>query len=149
MKLERHAKIKELLETGNIETQEDLANALKAEGIKVTQATVSRDIKELMLIKVPSVDGHYRYALPSVTNPNVPPERITRVFKDSVTNILSSLCMVVLHTHPGTASAVAYAVDYMQWPEVLGTIAGDDTVFIAVADKPDVDALVKRIEAYV
>lgn len=148
MKSKRHAKIKEIIETGHIETQDDLANALSAEGIEVTQATVSRDIKELMLVKVPDVNGHYRYALPSVPTANVPPERITRVFRDSVIDVLGSLCMVVLRTHPGTASSVAYAIDYMKWQEVLGSIAGDDTVFVAVADKAAVEMLIKRIQAY-
>lgn len=148
MKLKRHAKIKEIIETGKIETQEDLANALRSEGIEVTQATVSRDIKEMMLMKVPDANGRYRYALPTAPASNVPPERITRVFRESVTNVLSSLCMVVLRTHPGTASSVAYAIDYMQWPEVLGTIAGDDTVFVAVADKPAVDSLMSRLASY-
>ena len=148
MKLKRHAKIKEIIETGYIETQEDLASALSAEGIEVTQATVSRDIKEMKLIKVPDAKGHYRYALPSVTTNNVPPERITKVFRESITAVKASLCMVVLRTHPGTASSVAYAVDYMQWPEVLGTIAGDDTVFVAAVDKAAVEALVERLEAY-
>lgn len=149
MKLERHAKIREIIETGNIETQEDLANALRAEKIEVTQATVSRDIKEMMLVKVPTSNGRYRYAMPSAPSNNVPPERITRVFRDSVTGVLASLCMVVLRTHPGTAASVAFAVDYMHWPEVLGSIAGDDTVFVAVADKTAVDALIKRLEDYI
>lgn len=148
MKLERHAKIREIIETGNIETQEDLANALRTEKIEVTQATVSRDIKEMMLVKIPTSNGRYRYAMPSTTSSNVPPERITRVFRESVTDILASLCMVVLRTHPGTAASVAYAVDFMHWPEVLGSIAGDDTVFIAAADKEAVNALIKHIEAY-
>ncbi|MCQ2373052.1 MAG: arginine repressor [Phascolarctobacterium sp.] len=148
MKLERHAKIREIIETGNIETQEDLANALRTEKIEVTQATVSRDIKEMMLVKIPTSNGRYRYAMPSTPSSNVPPERITRVFRESVTDILASLCMVVLRTHPGTAASVAYAVDFMHWPEVLGSIAGDDTVFIAAADKEAVNALIKHIEAY-
>jgi len=148
MKLKRHAKIKEIIETENIETQEDLANALREEGIEVTQATVSRDIKEMMLMKVPDANGRYHYALPSTPANNLPPERITRVFREAVTNVLCSMCMVVLRTHPGTASSVAYAIDYMQWPEVLGTIAGDDTVFVAVADKPSVDGLINRLESY-
>lgn len=148
MKLERHAKIREIIETGNIETQEDLANALRAEKIEVTQATVSRDIKEMMLVKIPTSNGRYRYAMPSTPSSNVPPERITRVFRESVTDVLASLCIVVLRTHPGTAASVAYAVDFMHWPEVLGSIAGDDTVFIAAADKEAVNALIKHIEAY-
>lgn len=148
MKLERHAKIREIIETGNIETQEDLANALRTEKIEVTQATVSRDIKEMMLVKIPTSNGRYRYAMPSTPSSNVPPERITRVFRESVTDVLASLCMVVLRTHPGTAASVAYAVDFMHWPEVLGSIAGDDTVFIAAADKEAVNALIKHIEAY-
>lgn len=147
MKLKRHTKIKEIIETGKIETQEDLANALKAEGIEVTQATVSRDIKEMMLVKVPDGNGSYHYALPSVPTNNVPPERITRVLHDSVLDVLPGVGMVVVRTHPGTAASVAYALDYMQWPEVLGTIAGDDTVFVAAADQTGVEALVVRLEA--
>lgn len=148
MKLKRHAKIKEIIEANKIETQEDLANALRREGIEITQATVSRDIKELKLMKVPDANGRYHYALPTNPTNNVPPERITRVLKEAVTNVLSSLCMVVLRTHPGMASSVAYALDYMQWPEVLGTIAGDDTVFVAVADKQAVEKFMARLDNY-
>ena len=148
MKVKRHAKIKEIIETGVIETQEDLANALSSEGIAVTQATVSRDIKELMLVKVPDAQGRYRYALPAVQAQPVPSERITRVFRESVIAVLPSMCMVVLRTHPGTASSVGFAVDYMHWEEVLGSIAGDDTVFIATADQKGVECLLQHLKEY-
>lgn len=146
MKINRHAKIKEIISRQKIETQEDLANALGAAGIIVTQATVSRDIKELMLVKVPDSNGHYHYAVPKENTGKVPTERLLYTLRDSVTDVRSSLCMVVLHTHPGTASPVAFAIDNMHWPEVLGTIAGDDTVFIAAEDKAAVDALMARLD---
>lgn len=147
MKLNRHAKIREILGKQKIETQEDLANALGAMGIEVTQATVSRDIKEMMLVKVPDSNGHYHYALPKESSSNnVSSERLLHTLKSSVTAVHASLCMVVLRTHPGTAASVAYVVDYLHWPEVLGTIAGDDTVFIAAADQEGVKALLRRLD---
>ena len=75
-------------------------------------------------------------------------ERLERTFHDSIVNVRSSDNMVVIHSLPGTAQAVAFAVDYMKWPEILGTIAGDDTVFIALANKDGVAALLKRLKEY-
>lgn len=146
MKINRHAKIKEIISKQKIETQEELANALSAIGIEVTQATVSRDIKELMLVKVPGPKGHYYYGMPKANTTNMPTERLLYTLRDSIIDVLPSMCMVVLRTHPGTAAPVAYAVDNMHWPEVLGTIAGDDTVFVATADRSGVDALLNRLD---
>ena len=146
MKMTRHAKIKEIIDKNKVETQEDLAAALRAEGIEVTQATVSRDIKELMLVKVPDANGQYHYAYPKEHNMLLTPGRLERTFQDSIIGILVSQCMVVIHTLPGTAQAVAYAVDYMKWEEVLGTIAGDDTVFVALEDAEGVKAFLKRFK---
>lgn len=148
MKVNRHAKIKEIIDQHKIETQEDLASALRARGIDVTQATVSRDIKELMLVKVPDANGHYHYAYPKEHNMMLTPERLERTFQDSITSVRHSDSMVVVRTLPGTAQAVAFAVDYMKWPEVLGSIAGDDTVFLACENKKDVLALVARFDRY-
>ena len=148
MKVNRHAKIKEIIDQHKIETQEDLAAALRAKGIDVTQATVSRDIKELMLVKVPDANGHYHYAYPKEHNMMLTPERLERIFQDSITSVRHSDSMVVVSTMPGTAQSVAFAVDYMKWPEVLGSIAGDDTVFLACENKKDVLSLVNRFERY-
>ncbi|MBQ1182276.1 MAG: arginine repressor [Phascolarctobacterium sp.] len=146
MKMTRHAKIKEIIDKNKVETQEDLAAALRAEGIEVTQATVSRDIKELMLVKVPDANGQYHYAYPKEHNMLLTPGRLERTFQDSIIGIRVSQCMVVIRTLPGTAQAVAYAVDYMKWEEVLGTIAGDDTVFVALENAEGVKAFLKRFK---
>jgi transcriptional regulator of arginine metabolism len=128
----RLSRIKELVEHNIIETQEDLAEALRKEGIDITQATVSRDIKELMLIKAPVGDGRYRYALPKEQNTIFSHSRMSRMFQDSVVAIDSSDNIIVLKTMPGTAQAVAAAIDNTKWPEILGTVAGDDTIFMVV-----------------
>lgn len=148
MKMTRHAKIKEIIDNHKIETQEDLAAALRSEGIDVTQATVSRDIKELMLVKVPDANGHYHYAYPKDHGMLLTVERLERTFHDSIVSIRSSDCMVVIRTMPGTAQAVAFALDYMKWPEILGTIAGDDTVFVALENKEGVLSLLRRLKEY-
>lgn len=149
MKMTRHAKIKEIIDKNKIETQEDLAAALRSEGIEVTQATVSRDIKELMLVKVPDANGHYHYAYPKEHNMLLTPGRLERTFQDSIVSVKATDNMVVVRTLPGTAQAVAYAIDYMKWPEILGTIAGDDTVFIAVANKEGIGILMHRFKDHI
>lgn len=146
MKMTRHAKIKEIIDKNKVETQEELATALRNEGIEVTQATVSRDIKELMLVKVPDANGHYHYAYPKEHNMLLTPGRLERTFQDSIIGLRATQCFVVIRTLPGTAQAVAYAVDYMKWPEILGTIAGDDTVFVAVEDQEGVKTLISRFK---
>ena len=146
MKMTRHAKIKEIIDKNKVETQEELAAALRDQGIEVTQATVSRDIKELMLVKVPDADGNYHYAYPKEHNMLLTPGRLERTFQDSIIGVRASQWLVVIRTLPGTAQAVAYAVDYMKWPEILGTIAGDDTVFVALADQEGVQTLMNRFK---
>lgn len=144
MKGLRHGKIKEIIDQQVMETQEDLAAALREHGIDVTQATVSRDIKELMLIKVPTGDGRYRYAFPSEQGVVLSQARMERIFQDSVISILSSENLVIIRTLPGTAQAVAYTIDYVRWSEILGTIAGDDTIFVAATSKSEVEVLLNK-----
>lgn len=131
-KQERHQLIRNLVETKNIETQEELANALKESGIRVTQATVSRDIKELMLVKVSDMRGGYRYAFPKERNYLMSSDQLERLVRNSVISVRSGGNLVVLHTLPGTAQGVAFAIDSMKWVGVMGTVAGDDTIFVAV-----------------
>lgn len=145
MKRYRYNKIKEIVQSQSIETQEELANALLAEGIEVTQATVSRDIKELMLIKIPTGDGHYRYALSPEENVVLSRSRINRLFQDSIIRVDSALNQIVLHTIPGSASAVAFSVDHAKWSEVIGTLAGDDTILLICHSVEEVDSVLKRI----
>ena len=144
MKGIRHGKIKEIIEHSKIETQEDLAAALRHDGIEVTQATVSRDIKELMLIKVPDAEGNYHYAFPKEHNMLLTPGRLERTFQDSIIGMRASENLVVVRSLPGTAQSVAYAIDYMKWPEVLGTVAGDDTILVAVDSKDNTVTFMER-----
>lgn len=145
MKRYRYNKIKEIVQSRSIETQEELANALMEEGIEVTQATVSRDIKELMLIKIPTGDGHYRYALSPEENVLLSRSRINRLFQDSITRVEFALNQVVLHTLPGSAQAVAFAIDHAKWSEIIGTLAGDDTILLIARSEADVQDVLKRI----
>lgn len=147
MKGLRHAKIKQIIEHQVIDTQEELADALRKNNIDVTQATVSRDIKELMLIKVPTGDGRYRYAFPPENNVIFSQSRMARTFQDAIVNIDSSENIIVLKTLPGTAQAVAYTIDYVKWPEVLGTVAGDDTIFVVVKPSDAVDKIIAKFQA--
>jgi transcriptional regulator of arginine metabolism len=124
----RHLKILELISTRPIRTQEELADALTALGWEVTQSSVSRDIAALRLIKV---DGAYRRPLPRV--PRKDPDE-ERVGQGVLTMETAGDALVVLHTPPGEANHVAVAVDRLAWPDVLGSIAGDDTIFLAVKD---------------
>ena len=141
MKRYRIMKIKEIIQSQIIETQEELANALKKEGIIVTQATVSRDIKDLMLL-----NGHYRYALPS-EKPNVMSKSHTAIlFQEAVIRIDSAMNMVVLHTLPGSASSVAFAIDHSRTEEVIGTLAGDDTVLLILKTPEDVPVMIKKLQ---
>ena len=124
----RHLKILELISTRAIHTQEELAEALASEGWEVTQSSVSRDIAALRLVKA---GGAYRRAT-AVATPVDPDER--RIAEGVLTVERAGEALVVLHTPPGEANRVAVAVDRLAWPDVVGTIAGDDTIFLAVKD---------------
>lgn len=147
MKTHRQARVKEIVERVVIRTQDELAEALRSEGIDVTQATVSRDIKEMMLVKVPTGDGGYRYAFPAEQNVTVSAARLEKTFQDSVLSVNSSGNIVVLRTLPGTAQAVAYVLDNIRWPEIIGTVAGDDTIFLVVKPEKAVQVVLDRFES--
>lgn len=144
----RQAVIKNIIETQIIETQEDLADALRQQRIKVTQATVSRDIKEMMLIKVPTGDGRYRYAYPMQNAVIFTEERMQRLFQDTVIHCDYSENIVVVKTLPGGANTVASALDHANWPEVLGTVAGDDNIFIIVKPKSAAKTVTERLSSF-
>jgi len=124
----RHLKILELISTRVMRTQEELAEALAAQGWDVTQSSVSRDIAALRLVKV---DGAYRRPSRGPT-PNDPDE--LRIAEGVLTTDPAGDALVVLHTPPGEANRVAVAIDRLAWPDIIGTIAGDDTIFLAVKD---------------
>lgn len=136
MKGHRHALILEAIRQRLISTQSELTEYLRERGVEVTQATVSRDIKDLRLVKVAAGDGGYRYAVP----PDRPDEdarlRARRILAEFVTGVDSSENLIMLKTPPGSAQTVAAAMDALRWPDVLGTVAGDDSVLVVVRVAP-------------
>lgn len=132
-KYARQSKILELIENNEIETQEDLADYLKKIGIDVTQATVSRDIRELRLVKVLAKSGKYRYAAMG-QNVEGTTDRLIKIFKNSIVSVEIAGHLLVIKTLPGAAQISGSAVDSLGIEEIVGTIAGDDTIFIAVSD---------------
>ncbi|WP_099158459.1 transcriptional regulator AhrC/ArgR [Virgibacillus ndiopensis] len=128
-KIQRHIKIRELITENEIETQDELVDRLKSLGYNVTQATVSRDIKELHLVKVPSVSGTYKYSLPADQRFN-PLEKLKRLIMDAFVKIDHANHFIILKTLPGNAHAVGVLIDNLDWDEIMGTICGDDTCLI-------------------
>jgi len=129
MKLARHAKILEIINSQDIETQEELAEELKKSGMNVTQATVSRDIKELKLIKVLSETGKYKYATITHTE-SFMSNKLVNIFTQTVINVETIENFVVVRTISGSASAAAEAIDSLNFDGIAGTLAGDNTIFV-------------------
>ncbi|MEA4816484.1 MAG: arginine repressor [Lachnospiraceae bacterium] len=144
MKIARHAKILELIENNVIETQSELADKLKSLGYDVTQATVSRDIRELKLTKIASENGHQRYSALG-TNDSEVSERLIRVFKEAVLKIDYAQNIIVVKTLEGMGMAVGVALDNMKNSEILGTIAGDDTVFCIVRSHQQATMIIEKL----
>ena len=145
MKNARQTAILSIIEQYDVETQEDLAGRLKDMGIVVTQATVSRDIKELRLLKVLSGSGGYKYATADKAEHGLS-ERFVRMFRDSVLSINFAGNIVVVKTLAGSASAAAEAIDSMHLPEILGTMAGDNTILVIVQNEAEAAQAVKRFQ---
>lgn len=141
----RYAKIREIIQNQVIETQEELAEALLREGIEVTQATISRDIKEMMLIKVPDDNGRYRYAVSPEEAALLAKSRYAPLFQGAVTNINYSGNLLVIQTMPGAAQAVAFVLDNTEIESIIGTIAGDDTILVVLAEGADAAAAKERL----
>lgn len=129
MKVTRHAKILEIINNHDVETQEELAERLKKNGMNVTQATVSRDIKELKLIKVLADSGKYKYATIMHTESQLS-NKLVSIFSQTVLQVESVDNFVVLRTISGSASAAAEAIDSLSFDGIAGTIAGDNTIFV-------------------
>lgn len=134
MKAKRHAKILELIESYAIDTQEELQNRLQECGFKVTQATVSRDIKELRLIKIASSNGGYKYSIAESEQDSGFVPRVRNIFRECVIKVDVAQNLVVIKTITGMANAAAFALDTMKISEIVGTIAGDDNVLIILRD---------------
>lgn len=144
MKSKRQNEIIEIISTADIETQEELAATLRERGYPITQATVSRDIRELRLIKVTSKSGGYKYAKP-VRHEVAVSERLTRILADSLIHVEAAANLVVVKTLSGSANVAAEALDNLGWAEIIGTIAGDNTIFIAAKSNDEADIITARI----
>lgn len=146
LKSRRHRLILQIIRETPIGTQEELAQALQREGVQVTQATVSRDIRELQLVKVPSPDGGYQYAVPEDASPAHTRERLARVLRDCLVDIDFSENLIVVKTLTGTAPAAAEAIDRMGWPQIIGSVAGDNTVLVVVRPREAVPEVIRRLQ---
>ncbi|WDC83796.1 arginine repressor [Caloramator sp. mosi_1] len=143
MKISRHAKILEIINNKEIETQEELVDELRKIGMDVTQATVSRDIKELKLIKVLTKDGKYKYAS-MAQGDNYLTEKLVSIFSQTVLTIDYVNNMIVLKTLSGSTSAAAEAIDTLRWDGIVGTIAGDNTIFVMARSNEKAEELVAK-----
>ena len=145
MKVNRHAKIVELINKYQIETQEELAERLNQVGFHVTQATVSRDIRDLKLTKVPAENGKQKYAVLESGNTAMV-EKYIRILRDGFVSMDMAQNILVIKTVSGMAMAVGAALDAMKWTELVGCIAGDDTVMCAVRSVDDTILLMEKIK---
>ena len=141
----RQRAILDIIAEKDIETQFDLIRELNERGVKSTQATVSRDIKELRLYKELTGSDTYRYASPAADAPNNS-ERLRKIFRESLTSCVCAENIVVIKTLPGLASAACSALDKMSIEDMAGTIAGDDTAFIAMLSRESAKKLCRMIE---
>lgn len=144
MKRERHEVVVELINKYDIETQEELAAYLRKEGFDVTQATVSRDIRELKLSKIPMGDGRQKYAVVSHSDHYLS-DKYIRVLRDGFVSMDMAQNILVVKTVSGMAMAVAAALDAMKLKEIVGSIAGDDTIMMAVRTVEDTETVMAKI----
>ena len=145
MKSKRHEKILEIIKQKDIETQEELAEELKKSGFDVTQATVSRDIKNLKLLKMQSVAGRYKYVVPTKESSNIT-DKLTNILNNAVVHVENVDKIVVVKTFTGGASAAAEAIDSLDFENIAGTVAGDNTIFILVRSLKGAEELVTEIQ---
>lgn len=144
-KYTRQTKILELISKKEVETQEELADGLKAMGIDVTQATISRDIKELRLVKVMAKSGKYKYATIGQSQEGIT-DRLNKIFENSVVSIDAAVNIIIIKTIPGAAQICASAIDYMGIDDIGGTLAGDDTVFVAIKSVEAVENVLEEFK---
>jgi transcriptional regulator of arginine metabolism len=146
IKSDRQKLILDVIERQEIETQNQLIDALRASGMESTQATLSRDIKELRLVKELTPGGTYKYARDVKGTRSPYSERLSTIFRECVTSFTSAQNIVVIKTLPGLASAACSAIDGMDLPEIAGSLAGDDTAFIAMRDNAAAESLCRDME---
>ena len=150
MKQLRQRAIRDLLEQRPIRTQQELCGALRERGFRATQATISRDVAELGLIKV-SRDGTQAYALPPrlIEAEATGEDRLRKLLHDLPIEVRDSGLLLIIRTLPGSAHAIAAALDRARWPEVAGSIAGDDTLFVAFSDRGSLQRIRRRLLRFV
>lgn len=143
MRYSRQNKILDIINTHEVETQERLVALLRKSGYKVTQATISRDIKELQLVKTLSSSGKYKYTVGSSVDQPIS-DRYIKIFKETIQTVASSGNIIVVKTLSGCANAAAEAIDTLNLPHLVGSLAGDNTIFLVVNDPSNVPSLVNR-----
>ncbi len=146
MKSKRQEALLEIIRRERVDTQEELTNALRAAGFPVTQATVSRDIKELRLIKTLGEDGRYHYAAVRSAATEEVSSKLQTLFRDAVRGVDAACNMVVVRCLGGTAGAVCAAIDSMELPSIVGTLAGDDTIMIVARTEADAVRLSRTLK---
>ena len=146
MKAMRHAMILQLIDGMEIDTQEMLADQLLARGVSVTQASISRDIKELRLVKVLTDHGTYKYSTADRVEKNVS-DRMIRLFSESVVSLTEAENLIVIKTLPASAGIACEAIDGLNWNEIAGTLAGENSIFVAIKSKEQVPAVMNRFRA--
>ena len=149
MKTNRQEKILQLIQSRDIETQEQLLGALEAEGFHTTQATISRDIKQLRIVKALGAHGNYCYTTSPKATEHTFSAKLNLIFKQGVISINHAQNIIVVKTIPGMASAACLALDTLELNEILGTIAGDDTCFIVVRDTASAASLCSEISSQI
>ena len=147
-KSERQLKIMELINTYNVSTQTELTNRLIEAGFDVTQATTSRDLQEMRIIKIMLPDGTYKYSTVGDSDININ-DKLQTVFEQCLVSVDHAMNIVVLKTMSGAAQAVGYALDSFTWEEIVGSIAGDDTIMIVVRNEKAARQLVSRLSKYI
>ena len=145
-KAERQDAILRAIEENHIDTQEQLAEALRQAGMQVTQATISRDIRELGLSKIALGNGNSCYATLVRTDDVEKNERLGRIFAESVLSVAQADNLIIIKTLSGSGSAAAELIDSLPWPEIVGTLAGDNTIFVAVQSREKVHAVIQRFQ---
>ncbi len=146
MKNKRQRRILEIVSEEDISTQKELADRLRSEGYEITQATISRDIKELQLIKVSNGGDRYKYGRPQDSIPG--DSKLRLIFREFVLSYEYSENIIIVNTAPGNANTVAYVIDRLNWQQVIGTLAGDDTIMLIVKPKEAVPDVIELIEGY-
>ncbi|MBQ9781282.1 MAG: arginine repressor [Clostridia bacterium] len=145
MKKKRLDKIIDIITSNEVETQDELIAHLRDEGFEVTQATVSRDIRELKLTKVMTGRGSYRY-IQSTVDQDTKGLHLSHALSDAILQVASAENLVVVHTYPGMAQAIALEVDHLKHPKILGNVAGDDTILIVASEKHSADIISEEIK---